>query len=230
MTKRKTHWIPLCLAALATTACATGQAGVSTAPGPQGADLERLEALFEARAESVRSNVSEADVEFMTGMISHHAQALVMAALAPSHGASAEMRILTSRIINAQTDEISFMQAWLRDRRQHVPEVEIDGLALTIDGGPAPRMHGMLSDAQLSELAEAHGVEWDRVFLTYMIQHHEGAVMMVSDLFATDGAANDDIAFKVASDIQVDQRTEIRRMRGMLGAIAGGFKSPSPQD
>ncbi len=227
---RRTHWIPLCLAALTTTACASGQSGVRRAPGPEGADLERLEALFEARADSVRRNVSEADVEFMTGMIAHHAQALVMAALAPSHGASAEMRILTSRIINAQTDEIRFMQGWLRDRRQHVPEVEIQGLALTIDGGPAPRMHGMLSDAQMGELAEARGEEWDRVFLTYMIQHHEGAVMMVSDLFATDGAANDDIAFKVASDIQVDQRTEIRRMKGMLEEIAGRLQNPSAHD
>jgi uncharacterized protein (DUF305 family) len=73
-------------------------------------------------------------------------------------------------------------------------------------------------------------VEWDRVFLTYMIQHHEGAVAMVSDLLATDGAANDDIAFKVASDIQVDQRTEIRRMKRMLEEIAGRPEGPSPQD
>ncbi len=166
----------------------------------------------------------------MTGMISHHAQALVMSGLAPTHGASPVMRILTSRIINAQTDEIAFMQAWLRDRQRHVPEVEVDGLTLTIDGGPAPRMHGMLSDAQMQELAAARGVEWDRVFLTYMIQHHEGAVTMVSDLFATDGAANDDIAFKMASDIQVDQRTEIRRMKGMLEEIAGRLEGPSPQD
>ena len=230
MKKRRTRWILPCTFALALTACASGQRSTGTSPGPEGRELERLEALFQARADSVTSNVSEADVEFMTGMISHHAQALVMSGLAPTHGASPQMRILTSRIINAQTDEIAFMQAWLRDRQRHVPEVEVDGLTLTIDGGPAPRMHGMLSDAQMQELAAARGVEWDRVFLTYMIQHHEGAVTMVSDLFATDGAANDDIAFKMASDIQVDQRTEIRRMKRMLEEIAGRPEGPSPQD
>ena len=104
MKKRRTRWILPCTFALALTACASGQRSTGTSPGPEGRELERLEALFQARADSVTSNVSEADVEFMTGMISHHAQALVMSGLAPTHGASPQMRILTSRIINAHTD------------------------------------------------------------------------------------------------------------------------------
>ena len=202
---------------LALSACAgnpaPGEPQQETGADP---DIERLEELFAARADSARMNVSEADVRFMTGMISHHAQALVMAAMAPTHGASDEMKILTGRIINAQTDEIDLMQAWLRDRGRHAPEVEIDGLELLVDGRPAPRMHGMLTPEQLRRLDEARGLEWDRLFLQYMIQHHEGAVMMVTELFATDGAANDDLTFKLASDIQVDQITEIRRMKLML--------------
>jgi len=155
-------------------------------------------------------------------MISHHAQALVMAALAPTHDASPQMRILTSRIINAQRDEIATMQAWLRDRGQPVPEVQIDGLELKIDGAPPMRMQGMLTDAQLRELDAARGREFDRLFLTYMIMHHQGAVSMVHDLFGTDGAGQDDLAFKLASDIQVDQITEIRRMELMLEELERG--------
>lgn len=222
---RHIHWTSLCLAALATTACASRQP-VDTTPGPSGDRLARLEALYQARVDSVRSNVSEADVRFMTGMIPHHAQALVMSGLAPTHGASAEIRILTARIINAQTDEIALMQRWLRERDRHAPEVVVDGLTLTIDGASPMRMHGMLTDEQMRQLDEARGAEWDRLFLRYMIQHHEGAVTMVTELFSTDGAANDDVAFKVASDIQVDQITEIRRMKIMLEEMAGGPIGP----
>ncbi|MDH3733347.1 MAG: DUF305 domain-containing protein [Gemmatimonadota bacterium] len=202
--------------ALATAACAGSTPEPQTGPRASAEELAELERLYEARADSARMNVNEADVRFMTGMISHHAQALVMAAMAETHGASAPMLILTGRVTNAQTDEINLMQGWLRDRGRPVPEVEIDGTELLIDGGPPMRMHGMLTDQQMRELDEARGTEWDRLFLTYMIQHHEGAVAMVADLFGTDGAANDDIAFKLASDIQVDQITEIRRMKLML--------------
>jgi len=223
---RNTYRTSLCLAALAAAACASNPGAVGTSPGPTGEQLERLEARYQARLDSVRSNVSNADVRFMTGMIPHHAQALVMSGLASSHGASGPMRTLTARIINAQTDEIGLMQRWLRERGRHVPEVAIDGLTLTIDGAPAMRMQGMLTDEQLHELDAARGAEWDRLFLRYMIQHHEGAVTMVAELFSTDGAANDDVAFKLASDIQVDQITEIRRMKIMLENMAGSPDRP----
>ncbi|MFV1988613.1 MAG: DUF305 domain-containing protein [Gemmatimonadota bacterium] len=209
------------IATIVTAACAGGAPPEpQTGPRPEGAEKAALEALYQARADSARMNVSDADVEFMTGMISHHAQALVMARLAPTREASPEMLILTSRVINAQTDEINLMQGWLRGRGRHVPEVEIEGTTLMIDGGAPVLMPGMLTDAQLRELDEARGLEWDRVFLTYMIQHHNGAVAMVHELFATDGAAQDDISFKLASDIQVDQITEINRMELMLKELA----------
>jgi uncharacterized protein (DUF305 family) len=173
-----------------------------------------LEALFRARQDSARARVSDADVQFMTGMIGHHAQALVMSGFAEGNEAGRQIRILTARIINAQTDEIGFMQQWLRERRQPVPEVDGTGHMEN-----AMHMPGMLSPEQLEDLRNAKGLEFDRLFLTYMIQHHEGAVTMVHELFATDGAAQDDLAFKLSSDIQVDQITEIARMQSMLDAM-----------
>ncbi len=173
-----------------------------------------LEALFRARADSALVRVSEADVQFMTGMISHHSQALVMSGFAPGSGASPQIRTLTARIVNAQKDEIALMQRWLRDRGRLVPEVDDSG---QVDH--AMEMPGMLSPEQMDELEAARGTEFDRLFLTDMIQHHEGAVMMVHELFAGDGAALDDTAFTLASNIQVDQVTEVARMRRMLEAM-----------
>jgi uncharacterized protein (DUF305 family) len=182
-----------------------------------------LEALYQERIEESRARFTEADVDFMTGMIAHHAQALVMSNLAPTHGASPELQTLASRIINAQNDEIATMQQWLRDRGQPVPEVHIEGTHLMIHGVGDHHMHmpGMLSPEQMQELDQARGGAFDRLYLTYMIQHHSGAVDMVHKLFATDGAGQDEAAFKLASDIQVDQTTEIDRMGLMLQALAG---------
>ena len=213
---------PLFLLALAVGPAASAQ-------GADGrADTSALEALYWARQDSARSHFTPADVLFMDGMIGHHAQALIMSDLAPQRGASPAVQTLAARIINAQRDEIETMQRWLRDRGQPVPEVHIDGLRLTIhggheghgghDGGHA-RMPGMLTDAQLQELAAAEGAAFDRLFLAYMIQHHAGAVTMVDDLFATDGAAQDEAAFKLAADIHADQTTEIARMQQMLDAL-----------
>lgn len=187
------------------------------------AKTAELEELFWARQDSARMNFSQADVKFMTGMIAHHAQALIMSRLAPENNASPEIQTLASRIINAQKDEIKSMQTWLRDRDQPVPEVHIEGLNLMIHGlgddhmkMDHTNMAGMLSPAQLKELSEARGEEFDRLFLKYMIDHHKGAVTMVTKLFNTDGAAQDEAAFRLATDIQVDQRTEIARMQLML--------------
>lgn len=181
-----------------------------------------IEALYAARVDSARQNFTEADVRFMTGMIGHHAQALVMSRLAATHGASPAIRTLAARIINAQEDEIASMQRWLRDRGQPVPEIHIDGLELMVHGPDhhATHMPGMLTPEQLRELDRAHGDEFDRLFLESMIQHHEGALVMVRELFATDGAGLDEEAFRLATDIQVDQITEIRRMQSMLERMA----------
>lgn len=204
---------------LATAACASTGSGGTEDSGP---DLERLEAIARARADSARMQVHDADVEFMQGMIHHHAQALVMSLMAPDAGASPSVLTLTRRILNAQRDEIALMQRWLRERDRRVPEVTENGEMPGMEGSMMHmHMPGMLSPAQLDELSKARGSDYDRLFLTYMIQHHEGAVTMVHDLFAIDGAAQDDAIFKIASDIQVDQRTEIARMQRMLDALGG---------
>lgn len=206
--------------ALAAIACSAAPSP-DPAPEPDSTpNRAELEALYRARIDSGRMRFTDADVHFMTGMIGHHAQALIMAGLSPSHGASESVQILSARIINAQQDEIRVMQQWLRDRGQPVPEVEIDGLHLMVHGADhAMHMPGMLTDEQLAKLDAAQGLEYDRLFLTYMIQHHRGAVTMVHELFATDGAAQDEAAFKLASDIQVDQITEIARMELMLESL-----------
>ncbi len=187
------------------------------------------DAIVRARTDSMRHRFTPADVRFMTGMIGHHAQALVMSAWAPTNDASNGVRTLASRIINAQKDEIALMQAWLRDRGQPVPAVPGAGAAaapattmshdmagMNHDMSSHALMPGMLTDAQLAQLGAAKGDEFDRLFLTFMIQHHQGAVSMVLDLFKTDGAAQDELVFKFASDVQVDQSTEIARMQRML--------------
>ena len=226
------------LAALAMTGCrsaaGTGveigpRPAAETEPRPDPGSTAELEALYRARSDSARLRFTPADVRFMTGMIGHHAQALMMAALAPTHGARAQIQTLAARIINAQNDEIATMQGWLGDRGQPVPEVEIEGTTLIVHGAEhATHMPGMLTAEQMRELDSARGPEFDRLFLTYMIQHHGGAVTMVDDLFAADGAAQDEAAFKLASDIQVDQLTEIARMELMLGeGSAVGGESPT---
>ena len=212
----------LLLVAFLASACG-GTAGTTTPPPPQAqtTDTSDLEALYRARQDSARMRFTQADVDFMTGMIAHHAQALVMSALAPANGAGPAVRTLAARIINAQNDEIATMQQWLRDRGQPVPEVHIEGTTLMIHGVGEHHMHmpGMLSPEQMNELENARGEAFDRLFLTFMIQHHSGAITMVDELFATDGAAQDEAAFKLASDIQVDQITEINRMKRMLDAL-----------
>jgi uncharacterized protein (DUF305 family) len=162
--------------------------------------------------------VSDADVHFMAGMIHHHAQAVVMSALAPTNGASEAVRTLTARITNAQKDEIGLMQRWLRDRGRPIPKVDPMG-HMPASPDMSMQMPGMLSQRQLRDLAQAQGQQYDRLFLTYMMQHHNGAVTMVHELFATDGAAQDEFVFKLASDIQVDQTTEVARMQQMLDAL-----------
>lgn len=164
---------------------------------------------------------TEADVNFVTGMISHHAQAIVMAQWAPTHGASRSIQILCERIINAQTDEIALMQDWLRDRNQPVPEAKPVPVKMMMDGiAHEMMMPGMLTDDQMRQLDRARGVEFDLLFLTFMIQHHQGAVTMVDQLMRSPGAAQDEAVYKFASDIYADQTTEIERMKLMLATLA----------
>ena len=146
---------------------------------------------------------------------------------APTHGASAQVRTLCERIINAQTDEIGLMQQWLRDRGQTVPEAKPVPMRMKMNGMVMDMlMPGMLSDAQMQELDAARDAEFDRLFLRFMIQHHRGAVSMVKELFATDGAGQDELVFKFASDVNVDQTTEIARMEDMLARTVLGVRAP----
>ena len=164
--------------------------------------------------------MSEADIAFMSGMIGHHAQAVVMAGWAPSHSAGASVRILCERIVVGQRDEIGLMQTWLRDRKFPVPEADPAGWRMTMNGQPhTMAMPGMLTAEQMKELDAARGAGFDRLFLKYMIQHHEGAITMVTTLLGSYGAAQDETVFKFASDVQADQSTEIDRMKLMLAAI-----------
>jgi uncharacterized protein (DUF305 family) len=160
-------------------------------------------------------------------MIGHHAQAIVMSGWAPTHGASPSVRTLAARIINAQQDEIATMQHWLQDRRQPVPEAGDTGMKMRMNGADhVMLMPGMLTPDQMTQLDQARGSEFDRLFLTFMIQHHRGAVTMVQDLFGTYGAAQDETVFKFANDVNVDQSTEIARMQTMLAALPPERQSP----
>ncbi|MDQ6770937.1 MAG: DUF305 domain-containing protein [Gemmatimonadota bacterium] len=188
----------------------------------QGSGHVEPAAVAQARADSIRHPYTAADVHFMSSMIGHHAQAIVMSRWAPTHGASASAQTLAARIINAQQDEIATMQRWLGDRLQPVPEARPTGMKMMMDGVEHEMlMPGMLTEAQMKQLDQARGPEFDRLFLIFMIQHHRGAVSMVKDLFDSYGAGQDEIVFKFASDVNVDQSTEIARMQRMLAATLG---------
>ena len=164
-----------------------------------------------------KSIANAADVEFMSGMIHHHAQAILIAGWAPSHNASESLQRLAERIKVAQQDEIDMMQTWLRDRGLPVEEATPTGMKMKMgDMEHVMLMPGMLSEEQLAGLDRARGKEFDRLFLTYMIQHHRGALTMVDKLLASYGAAQDETVFRFSSDVVADQTTEIDRMERML--------------
>ncbi|MEO8910142.1 MAG: DUF305 domain-containing protein [Gemmatimonadaceae bacterium] len=184
-------------------------------------------ASAKAKADSVRLPYTDGDIQFMSHMIGHHAQAIAMARWAPTHGASPSVRTLADRIINAQQDEIATMQRWLRDRNQPVPEANPAGMKMMMGGVEhVMLMPGMLTEAQMKQLDQARGPEFDRLFLTFMMQHHRGAVSMVRQLFDTYGAGQDETVFKFASDVNVDQTTEIARMDKLLIALTLGIRTP----
>jgi uncharacterized protein (DUF305 family) len=194
----------------------------TTPPAAAARSPAELNALYRARVDSARTRFTAADVQFMTGMIGHHAQAILMAELATGRGASAPVTTLAARIISAQRDEIELMQAWLRDRGQPVPVPHIEGTTLMLHGAPHALhdMRGMITPAQLAELDRARGRDFDRLLLLYMIEHHRGAVTMVHELFASPGAARDPGLARLASEIQADQLIEITRMMRLLADLS----------
>ena len=211
------------LAAVALSACATASQQPAPAASPANRARSDSAAIAGARADSARKPYTNADIQFMSMMIAHHAQAIDIARWAPTHGASPSLRVLSERVINAQKDEIALMQRWLRERQLPVPEASA---TMAMAGGHMHHMPGMLSAEQLAQLDQARDKEFDRLFLTFMIQHHSGAVTMVEDLFRSEGAALDDTVFKLASDISADQTTEIERMQQMLAGLMFGPQSP----
>lgn len=160
---------------------------------------------------------TDADVDFMSGMIPHHAQAVIMAGWAPSHGARLDVAILCERIVVAQRDEIAMMQTWLRDRGQVVPDATSTRHRMKMNGVEHDMlMPGMLTDEEMAALDRARGPEFDHLFLLGMIKHHQGAIDMVDVLFKAYGAAQDETVFRFASDVYADQSIEIDRMNKML--------------
>src|SRR5262245_23965680 len=181
------------------------------------------EPTAEQRALGIYQTYSDADIAFMTGMIPHHAQAVIMAGWAPSHRARSDVAILCARMVVGQTDEIRSMQQWLSDRGQPVPDATSTQMKMKMNGVEHDMlMPGMLTDEEMAELNKARGREFDRLFLLGMIKHHQGAIDMVNDLFKAYGAAQDDTIYKFASDVFADQTIEIEVMNKMLETVGGG--------
>lgn len=179
------------------------------------ASMRPAVAQSEHMDEQRRPRYTEADVRFMQGMIPHHAQALDMTALVPDRSTRRDLHLLAERIEVSQTDEIAWMERWLLDRGADVPSLDTHHH----DGGHPALMPGMLTPEELAELASATGPAFDRLFLQFMIRHHEGALVMVADLFATPGAAQAAEVFRFASDVDAGQTAEIGRMRALLDAM-----------
>jgi uncharacterized protein (DUF305 family) len=174
----------------------------------------------EQRALGIYQPYSDADIDFMTGMIPHHAQAVIMAGWAPSHGARSDVKILCERIVVGQADEIRSMQTWLEDRGQPVPDAKSTRMHMKMNGVEHDMlMPGMLTDEEMAALDKARGPQFDRLFLNGMIKHHQGAIDMVNDLFKAYGAAQDDTIYKFSSDVFADQSIEITVMKKMLESI-----------
>ena len=177
----------------------------------------------EARPELVRQPYSPADVKFMSGMIPHHAQAVVMAGWAQKNGASPAVQLMCERMLISQRDEIAMMRTWLRDRGLPVPAADATHMTMEHDGMKHDMlMPGMLNEAEMAALNKARGKNFDKLFLIGMIKHHQGAIGMVEELMASHGAAQDDQIYLFASDVQADQEAEIERMQIMLEALGGG--------
>src|SRR2546425_1173591 len=194
--------------------------------------------LAQARADNGHPDYSAADVHFMSGMIYHHAQAVLIAGWAPTHDASPSLRALCERIVVGQRDEIMLMRRWLQARHEDIPDT--NAAHDTMPGMDHPMMMpGMLTVEQLAQLDRARGPEFDRLFLTFMIQHHKGAITMVNQLFGQ-GAGElihhrdralvvlsrwnqlsralpeeQETVFRFASGVYADQTTEIDRMQRM---------------
>jgi uncharacterized protein (DUF305 family) len=181
-------------------------------PGPPGKSSKTLPPSTRAKL----PQRSQADVEFMQGMIMHHAQAVEMSALIPSRTDNRDVRSLGERISRSQSDEIKFMRRWLAARGEQISMTTPGKMDMDMSAQPMALMPGMLTSEQMEALRKANGAEFDHLFLTGMIQHHNGALTMVKDLFDTAGAGQDAELFNFANDADNTQRAEIRIMQSLL--------------
>jgi uncharacterized protein (DUF305 family) len=203
------------LLAAAFVSCKTAGGGSSTGtrimqPGAPGQDTRTISTAQATDLSKV--GATPADVKFMQGMIGHHAQAVEMVALISERTATPAMKMLGLRIQVSQDDEMNMMRTWLRDHGAAIPGPHSHH-------EPGGFMPGMLTAEEMTQLAAAKGVEFDRLFLMGMIKHHGGAIQMVQELFNTPGAGQEGGIFAFASDVDADQRMEIDRMGMMLKEI-----------
>lgn len=214
----------ICFVALQTNAQQTDpNAPVVIQPGAPGQPSK----ILPSKTRAALPPLSAKDVEFMQGMIMHHAQAVEMTALIDSHTTNKELRLLGARISHSQSDEMNFMKRWLTARGEStemkMPEMKgMDMPGMNMPGmdmsghSHEMLMPGMLTAKQMDALRTATGAEFDRLFLTGMIQHHTGALTMVKDLYDTAGAGQDAELFSFTTDVDSGQRAEIKIMQTML--------------
>jgi uncharacterized protein (DUF305 family) len=209
------------LLAVALAACQSAQhapPSITMAPGAGVVTAGSAAAI--AAADKAAAQFAPADVEFMQGMIPHHAQAVVMARWAETHGARGDVRTLCRRIVIAQTDEIRMMRRWLGERGQEVPDSMSMRHTMKMNGMTHEMlMPGMLTDEELHTLDQARGSGFDRLFLTGMMRHHQGAIDMVNELFSHGDAGHDETVFRFATDVVADQTAEIHKMELMLETV-----------
>lgn len=191
-----------------------GQPAPIVQPGAPGKPGKSVSAAAAAKL-GVRTPV-EADVEFMQGMIHHHAQAVEMVDLLRTRGLRKDLLAFGERITISQSDEILSMKQWLTERRKPIAPAHDHAHHHGNGGAGMPMMPGMLTAEQMAALAKAKGSEFDQLFLTGMIQHHIGALVMVEELFETPGAGQEPVLYDFATDVDNTQRAEIGIMRGML--------------
>jgi uncharacterized protein (DUF305 family) len=204
--------VTMLAAAGAAAACRTGGTEarpVIVQPGAPGQATRVIRADQAADLSQVQHTA--ADIKFMQGMIGHHAQALEMTALIPSRTNREDIKLLGLRISLSQEDEIKMMRQWLQARGAPLPSEHAHHM-------PGGLMPGMLTPEEMARLAAAKGPEFDRLFLEGMIKHHEGALTMVKELFANEGAGQESDIFAFATDVEADQQMEIDRMIAMLRA------------
>ena len=203
-------------------ACSTGASTETAAPAPEndgprivqpGAPGQSSRTFSSTELDQVEGvSYTDADVSFMQGMIPHHQQALEMTALVRQHAVTEAVQRMALRMEISQRDEIALISAWLADRGE---TIEMSNM-----GAMQHEMMGMLTPEQMQTLSETRGMDFDRLFLEGMIQHHRGALAMVTELFSTSGAAQESTIFKFAEEIDADQLMEIERMQGLLNQMA----------